>query len=183
MRSTILLLLSVFVVMGMHLPICCLASNRGIHLTEPLPCNDTQEYSYWHTDWWEKFIKYTLQTGSVSMIYAPSFIKTGSGIQKLMVGIYTDTYIKCRSHKPTSYSGLKIVRVTQKCTGHTTHVSVASTTFVWNTFCSYNWRLALKMHIERHVYLYIKCLLFLFDFNCHWNMPTNFSKTPHYQIL
>jgi hypothetical protein len=36
-------------------------------------------------------MKYAVQMGSVAMIYIPSFIKIGSGIQKL-VGGYTDTH-------------------------------------------------------------------------------------------
>jgi hypothetical protein len=35
-------------------------------------------------------MKYTVEMGSVLMIYIPSFIKTSSGIQKLMGG---DTHI------------------------------------------------------------------------------------------
>jgi hypothetical protein len=31
-------------------------------------------------------MKYAVEMGSVAMIYIPSFIKTGSGIQKLMGG-------------------------------------------------------------------------------------------------
>jgi hypothetical protein len=36
-------------------------------------------------------MKYPNEVGSGAMIYIPSFIKTGSGIQKLMEGGYTDT--------------------------------------------------------------------------------------------
>jgi hypothetical protein len=32
------------------------------------------------------FMKYAAEMGSGAMIYIPSFIKTGSGIQKLIVG-------------------------------------------------------------------------------------------------
>jgi hypothetical protein len=41
--------------------------------------------------------------GSVTMIYIPSFIKNGSGIQKLMRGGggFTDIQTAWRSHKPT----------------------------------------------------------------------------------
>jgi hypothetical protein len=35
-------------------------------------------------------MKYAVDMGSGAMLYIPSFIKTGSGIRKLMVG-YTDT--------------------------------------------------------------------------------------------
>jgi hypothetical protein len=33
-------------------------------------------------------MKYTVEMGSDAIIYIPSFIKTGSGIQKLIVGIH-----------------------------------------------------------------------------------------------
>jgi hypothetical protein len=36
-------------------------------------------------------VKYAVEMGSGAMIYIPSFIMTGSGIQKLMGGDYTDT--------------------------------------------------------------------------------------------
>jgi hypothetical protein len=39
MRPTFLLLLRVFVAAGTCLPSRCLAPEKGIHLTEPLPCN------------------------------------------------------------------------------------------------------------------------------------------------
>jgi hypothetical protein len=35
-------------------------------------------------------MKYAVEMGSDTMIYVPSFIKIGSGIQKLRVGILTD---------------------------------------------------------------------------------------------
>jgi hypothetical protein len=44
------------------------------------------------TDWWEGFMKYAVEMGSDAMIYIPSFIKTGSGIQKLM-GENSQTHI------------------------------------------------------------------------------------------
>jgi hypothetical protein len=37
----------------------------------------------------EGFVKYAVETGSGAMIYIPSFIKIGSGIQKL-IGGYTN---------------------------------------------------------------------------------------------
>jgi hypothetical protein len=37
-------------------------------------------------------MKYAVEMGSVDMIYTPSFIKTGSGIPKLMGG-YTDSMV------------------------------------------------------------------------------------------
>jgi hypothetical protein len=43
-------------------------------------------YTYRHTDRWEGFMKYVTEMGSVAMINIPSFIKIGSGIQKLIGG-------------------------------------------------------------------------------------------------
>jgi hypothetical protein len=42
-RSTILSLLRVFIAAGTCLPSCCVAPNGGIHLTEPLACNDRRD--------------------------------------------------------------------------------------------------------------------------------------------
>jgi hypothetical protein len=39
----------------------------------------------------EGFMKYAVETGSVAMIYIPSFIKSGSAIQKLIGGICRHT--------------------------------------------------------------------------------------------
>jgi hypothetical protein len=39
----------------------------------------------------EEFMKYAFKMGSGVMIYIPSFIKTGSAIQKLIRGIYRHT--------------------------------------------------------------------------------------------
>jgi hypothetical protein len=36
-------------------------------------------------------MKYAVETGSDAMIYIPSFIKIGSGIQKLIRGIHRQT--------------------------------------------------------------------------------------------
>jgi hypothetical protein len=52
---------------GYTLQNCCLAIIRGIQR---------------RTDWWEGFLKYAVEMGSVAMIYISSFIKIGSGIQK-----------------------------------------------------------------------------------------------------
>jgi hypothetical protein len=57
-------------------------------------------YTYRHTDWWEGFMKYTVEMGLYAMIYIPTFIEIGSGIQKLMGG-YTYTQTAWRSHKST----------------------------------------------------------------------------------
>jgi hypothetical protein len=51
-----------------------------------LPSNDKGDT---HTD--EGFMKYAIEMSSGAMIYIPSFIKIGSGIQKLIVGGFTDT--------------------------------------------------------------------------------------------
>jgi hypothetical protein len=37
-------------------------------------------YTYRHTDYWEGFMKYAVEMGSVAMIHIPSFIKIGAGI-------------------------------------------------------------------------------------------------------
>jgi hypothetical protein len=48
-------------------------------------------------------MKHAVEMGSGAMIYIPSLIKIGPGIQKLIRGIhrYTDTQAAWRSHKPT----------------------------------------------------------------------------------
>jgi hypothetical protein len=46
-------------------------------------------------------MNYAAEMGSGVMIYIPSFIEIVSGVQKLMVGGYTDTQTAWRSHKPT----------------------------------------------------------------------------------
>jgi hypothetical protein len=38
-------------------------------------------------------MKYAVEMGSGAMIYIPSFIKIGSGIQKLLGGEYTDSMV------------------------------------------------------------------------------------------
>jgi hypothetical protein len=43
-------------------------------------------------------MKYAVEMGSGTMIYIPSFLRTGSGIQKLIKG---DTQAAWLSHKPT----------------------------------------------------------------------------------
>jgi hypothetical protein len=51
--------------------------------TETLPSNDKGDANT-DTDGWERYMKYDMEIGSGAMIYMPSFIKIGSGIQKLM---------------------------------------------------------------------------------------------------
>jgi hypothetical protein len=46
-------------------------------------------------------MKHAVEMGSVAMIYIPSFIQIGSGIQKF-IGGYRGTQTAWRSHKPTS---------------------------------------------------------------------------------
>jgi hypothetical protein len=47
-------------------------------------------------------MKHAVEMGSGAMTYIQSFIKMGSGIQKLIrVGGYTDTQTGWKSHKPT----------------------------------------------------------------------------------
>lgn len=76
---SILLLLHVFVAMGMCLLSCCLATTRG----------DTHT----HTDWWEGFMKYILETGLGAMIYIRSFIKIGWGVKNLTGNTHTDSKV------------------------------------------------------------------------------------------
>jgi hypothetical protein len=88
----------VFATAVTFLPSRCLATKRG--------------YTYRHTDWWEGFFNYVIEVGSGAVIHVPSFIKIGSGIQKLIGGIHTQT--ATRSHKPPFFfqnkeSRLKII--------------------------------------------------------------------------
>jgi hypothetical protein len=59
-------------------------------LTEQLPSNDKGVYR--HT---EGFMKYAVEMGSGATIYIPSFVKIGSGTQKLTRGIcrHTDSNV------------------------------------------------------------------------------------------
>jgi hypothetical protein len=54
---------------GEFLPSHCLATIRG--------------FTYRHTDWWKGFFNQAVEVGPVGLIYVPSFIKIGLGIQKL----------------------------------------------------------------------------------------------------
>jgi hypothetical protein len=45
-------------------------------------------------------MKYTVEMGSGAMIYVPSFLKIGSGIQKLLTGD-SQTHTAWKLHKPT----------------------------------------------------------------------------------
>jgi hypothetical protein len=53
---------------------------QGNVFTEPLPSND-KGYTYRHRDSRKGFMKDAAEMGSGAMIYIPSFIKIGSGIQ------------------------------------------------------------------------------------------------------
>jgi hypothetical protein len=46
-------------------------------------------------------MKYTVKMGSSAMIYIPSIIKVGSGIQKLIWRGFRDTQTSWPSHTPT----------------------------------------------------------------------------------
>jgi hypothetical protein len=100
-NQTILLLLRAFFAAGIYLLSRCLARKGGIHFTEPLPSSGRGIYI--QTDWWKGFVKYVVEMGSSTMIYMPSFIKTGSGIQKLISGIHrhTDLQRAWTFHKST----------------------------------------------------------------------------------
>jgi hypothetical protein len=49
------------------------------------------------TDRWEGFIKYSVDTGSSAIINIPSFMKIGSGIQKLIGGFPDIQHVDRRS--------------------------------------------------------------------------------------
>jgi hypothetical protein len=83
MYLKILLLLLVFIAAVTCLPSPCLKLKGGIHLTELLHCNNRRD-THTDTDWWEQFMKYTVELGSVTMVYIPNCIKIGSGIQNLI---------------------------------------------------------------------------------------------------
>jgi hypothetical protein len=75
----------VFVAAGTCIPSRCLTTIR--------------EYKNRHTDWWEGFIKYSVEMGSNAMIYIPSSIIIGWSIQKLKGGdSHADTHT---GSKPT----------------------------------------------------------------------------------
>jgi hypothetical protein len=41
----------------------------------------------------EEFMKYAAEMDSGAMVYTPGFVKISSGIQKLIVGKYTDSMV------------------------------------------------------------------------------------------
>jgi hypothetical protein len=72
---------------------------RGNVFTELLPSSERRNVIYWafalpnndkglpHTDWREGYMKHAVEMGSGAVMYIPpSFMKTGSGIRKLMEG-------------------------------------------------------------------------------------------------
>jgi hypothetical protein len=54
---------------------------------DPLPSSHRRN-TYTNTDWWEGFMKYAVGMDSGTMIYIPSFIAIGPGIQKLIGGMH-----------------------------------------------------------------------------------------------
>jgi predicted metalloprotease len=56
----------------------------------PVSCNE-RGHTYIDSDWWEEFLNYAVKMSSLAMIYTPSFIKVGSGIQKLTGRIHRHT--------------------------------------------------------------------------------------------
>jgi hypothetical protein len=64
------------------------------------------------------------------------------------------------------------------------NVSFFSTTFVRNFLVPINSSLVtFEMRVETQEGCRVKCPLLLSDFDQNWNVVTNFSKTPLYQIL
>lgn len=57
-----------------------------------------------HTQTWEGFVNYSVETDTGAMMYIPCFIKTRSEIQKLMGevrwGGFTETQTAWRQNKP-----------------------------------------------------------------------------------
>jgi hypothetical protein len=62
------------------------SNDRGI-FTEPLLSNDKEINIQTQTDWSDSF-NYAVEMGSGAVMYVPSFIKIGSGIQKLIGGVH-----------------------------------------------------------------------------------------------
>jgi hypothetical protein len=62
-------------------------------------------YTYRHTDRWEEYMKHSTEMGSGAMMFLPSFMKTGSAIQKFMRGIYRHT------DSTVSFYFLKLMKV------------------------------------------------------------------------
>jgi hypothetical protein len=104
----------VFVAAIMFLPRGWLATIRKYL---PSRCLATIEgYTYKHTDRWEGFINEAVEMGSGALMYVPSFIKIGSGIQKLIGGINTHTNAQTAtwSHKPNLFFQNKESRLKNK---------------------------------------------------------------------
>jgi hypothetical protein len=77
----------VFVTVVTFLTSRCLATTE--HFNEPLPSNDRGMYIQTQRQR-RGIFNYAVEMGSGALIYVPSFIKIGSGIQKL-IGGYTHT--------------------------------------------------------------------------------------------
>jgi hypothetical protein len=92
----------VFVTTVMFLQSHCLATIGGFL---PRHCLAMIGDTHTHTNWWEGLFNYAVEMGSGAMIYVPTFINIGSGIQKIIWG---DTQLhRCAhtarwSHKPIS---------------------------------------------------------------------------------
>jgi hypothetical protein len=90
---TIHLLLRVFVATVTCLPSRCLAPNGGIHLTDPLSSTDRRDaHADTQTDGRDLWCTLLIWARLLLYIYkVPSFIRTGSGIQKLIGQIHRHT--------------------------------------------------------------------------------------------
>jgi hypothetical protein len=64
------------------LPNGCLATIRGFLRSRYLEI--IRGYTYRHTTDGRNFLNYAVEMGSDAVIYVPSFIKIGSGVQKLI---------------------------------------------------------------------------------------------------
>jgi hypothetical protein len=68
----------------MHIPDILMISS-GIQVILSLLTQQFERLQCWYYCW-EGFFKYTIEIGSDAVIHMPSFIKIGSGIQKLFGG-------------------------------------------------------------------------------------------------
>jgi hypothetical protein len=91
---------------------CCMCIRcSGNVFTEPLPSNDRRDS---HADWWEGFIKYTVEMNTGAMIYIPNFIQIASVIQRLIVGGVLYSYYSDRI-SPLLFFGRKENRLKMSC--------------------------------------------------------------------
>jgi hypothetical protein len=68
-----------------------LATIGGFYRTEPLPSNDRGIHVQTHRLMGGIFFNQAVEMDSGAVIYIPSFIKIGSGVQKLIGGIHRHT--------------------------------------------------------------------------------------------